>query len=248
MNTNPRRPWLYRAVKKARPSLDRLIARYSEIPDTPVLDPADFPFTPLLRERWLVIRGEAEAVLSNPAAIPPLAAISPDHRRIAAMDQWQSFFLYAYGNPIAENLARCPKTARLIGAIPDLNSAFFSVLRPGAHIPPHRGVTKGLVTTHLGLIVPAGPGCRMRIGGETLRWGHGETLTFDDTFEHEVWNETPETRVVLLVQTRRQLRFPGTVVADALLWGIRRSPFVRDGVANLTAWNAGKRPRDQTRG
>ncbi|WP_239018277.1 aspartyl/asparaginyl beta-hydroxylase domain-containing protein [Sphingomonas flavalba] len=248
MSTNPRRPWLYRAVKKARPSLDRLIARYSEIPDTPVLNPADFPFTRMLRESWLMIRHEAETVLANPDGIPPLAAISPDHRRIAPIAEWQSFFLHGYGTPIAENLARCPKTARLIGAIPDLNSAFFSVLRPGAHIPPHRGVTKGLVTTHLGLVVPAGAGCRMRIGSEIVRWGHGETLTFDDTFEHEVWNDTPETRVVLLIQTRRRLRFPGTVVADALLWGIRRSPFVREGVANLSAWNAAHRTGDRTRG
>ena len=94
---------------------------------------------------------------------------------------------------------------------PGLNSAFFSILAPGTHIPEHRGVTKGLITCHLGLIVPRDGDVRMRVGDRIVRWAEGETLVFDDTYDHEVWNETSGTRVVLLIQFERPLRQPGQV-------------------------------------
>ncbi|MGC6727993.1 aspartyl/asparaginyl beta-hydroxylase domain-containing protein, partial [Escherichia coli] len=89
---------------------------------------------------------------------------------------------------VDENLARCPHTSQLIEQIPGLNSAIFSILAPGTHIPAHRGVTKGLITCHLGLVVPRDGDVRMRIGNRTVRWAEGETLVFDDTYDHEVWN------------------------------------------------------------
>ena len=70
-----------------------------------------------------------------------------------------------------------------------------------------------------------------------MRWQEGETLVFDDTYQHEVWNDTNETRVVLLVQFARPLRQPGKLVADLFLWGIRRSPFVREARDNIGAWD-----------
>lgn len=232
----PRRPLSVRVGKRLRRRLDRLIARSSLVPNDPVLDPARFAWTVPLREHWQSIRAEALAVLERPDAVPLLDEVSPDHRRIAPPGKWRSFFLWGYGQKLDDNVARCPVTAALVARVPELNSAFFSILAPGAHIPAHRGVTKGLLTCHLGLMVPDGP-VRMQVGPETVRWAEGEALVFDDTWRHEVWNDTSATRVVLLVQFGRPLRGLGRLLAHAFLWGIRRSPFVREARANIASWD-----------
>jgi len=232
----PKRPWPYRAGKKARAAVDRVIARSSIISNDPLIDAAEFPWTALLRDHWESIRMEAEALLPNVSLIPTLRFVSPDHRRIAQDDLWKSFFLYGYGYKVAENCARCPVTAALVEEIPDLNSAFFSILLPGTRIAPHRGPTKGIVTCHLGLLVPAGDRCCMRLADRLVHWAEGECVVFDDTYRHEVWHEEETPRVVLLIQVKRPLRFPGRQVADLFLTGIRLSPFVQEGRRNLAAW------------
>lgn len=234
---DPDRPFVVRVGKRLRGLFDRLIAASSLIPNGPVLDVRAFPWTAELRAHWRDIRNEAAAVALGDAA-PSLATISPDHRAIAAPGMWRSFFLHGYGYPIEENLARCPKTAALVARIPKLNSAFFSILAPGAHIPAHRGVTKGLITCHLGLVIPRDGDARMRLGDRVVRWAEGETLVFDDTYDHEVWNDTSGTRVVLLLQVERPLRQPGKWIADFFLARVRRSAFVQEARANLTRWNA----------
>ena len=231
----PRRPFLIRVGKKLRRHVDGIIARSSLVPNDPVLDPALFPWTAGLRERWRTIRAEALAVARDPDAVPALNTISPDHRRIAPSDSWRSFFLVGYGTRIERNIARCPETMAALEQVPGLNSGFFSILKPGTHIPQHRGVTKGLITCHLGLQVPPGP-LRMIVGGETVGWAEGETLVFDDTWPHAVWNDTGEVRIVLLVQFERPLRQPGRAVADFFLGGIRRSAFVKEATNNIAQW------------
>lgn len=232
----PKRPFILRAGKKLRRSVDWIVARSSLVPNDPVLDPAIFPWTQLLRDDWRAIREEALAVTRNDEAVPALRKVSPDHARIAEDDKWRSFFLIGYGARIEENIARCPRTAAVLAQIPGLNSGFFSILRPGTHIPEHRGVTKGLMTCHLGLQVPAGGSVRMNVGPETVGWAEGETLVFDDTYHHEVWNNTNGTRIVLLVQFERPLRQPGRLVADLFLGGIRHSAFVREAQDNIALW------------
>ena len=238
------RPFIIRFGKHFRGFFDRLIASSSLVANDPVLDVRDFAWTALLRANWQAIRDEAIAVALRGAASPSLATISPDHRAIAEVDRWRSFFLWGYSFPIEDNIARCPKTAAIVAQIPGLNSAFFSILAPGTHIPEHRGVTKGLVTCHLGLIVPRDGDVRMRVGERVVRWAEGETLVFDDTFKHEVWNETSGTRVVLLVQFERPLRRPGKWVADGFLRVLRKSAFVREARDNILIWNQAIRQMD----
>lgn len=238
------RPLLIRVGKHLRGVFDRLIAGSSLVPNDPVLDVRDFAWTALLREHWQAIRDEARAVALVGNAAPSLAAISPDHRAIAEINKWRSFFLWGYGYPIHENLVRCPHTQKVIEQIPGLNSAFFSILAPGTHIPDHRGVTKGLITCHLGLIVPRDGDVRMRIDDRIVRWAEGETLVFDDTYRHEVWNDTAGTRVVLLIQFERPLRHPGRWFADLFLGVVKRSAFVQEARANVAKWNAAVRQLD----
>ena len=244
MEAEPGRPLIIRVGKHLRGVFDRLIASSSLVSNDPVLDVRDFAWTQILREHWQDIRDEAVAVALRGEASPSLATISPDHRSIAEIDKWRSFFLWGYGYPIDENLVRCPRTRDLVAQIPGLNSAFFSILAPGTHIPEHRGVTKGLITCHLGLIVPRDGDVRMRVHDRTVRWAEGETLVFDDTYNHEVWNDTCGTRVVLLIQFARPLRNPGKWVADFFLGFVRRSAFVQDAVRNIGDWNAAVKQLD----
>ncbi|WP_239019548.1 aspartyl/asparaginyl beta-hydroxylase domain-containing protein [Sphingomonas suaedae] len=241
-----KRPLTIRVGKRLRGAFDRIIGAFSLVPNDPVLDVRDFGWTEMLRDNWRAIRDEALATaLAHEDAAPSLAIVSPDHRAIAPINKWRSFFLWGYGYAIDENVARCPVTASLVRRIPGLNSAFFSILAPGTHIPPHRGVTKGLLTCHLGLIVPRDGDVRMRVGDRVVRWAEGETLLFDDTWDHEVWNDTGGTRVVLLIQLRRPLRQPGRWFADTVIELIRRSPFVQEARTNVARWNLAMRALEE---
>jgi aspartate beta-hydroxylase len=116
--------------------------------------------------------------------------------------RWSAFFLWRDGKAIEENLARCPRTAELLRAAPmhDVSrhapTAFFSILDAKTHIPAHTGVTNTRVIVHLPLVIPAG--CRFRVGSETREWRTGEAWVFDDTIEHEAWNDSDVPRAILI--------------------------------------------------
>ena len=242
----PPLPPLFRVGKRLRHRISALIARSSRVGDTPVYATRLFPWVADLEARWPEIRAEVGALLARQEGIPPLADISPDHRRIAPPGKWKSFFLYGYGYRNDENCARCPRTAEAVSRIPGLNSAFFSILAPGAHIPRHRGVTKAILTAHLGLVVPTRrEACRMQVDEEMLTWEEGKVLVFDDTRFHEVWNDTDEQRVILLVQFRRPTGWIGRMVGGAFLEGVRRSRFVQDARSSLGDWEKAMQKLEQ---
>lgn len=217
--------------------IERVLVHYSQVPDTPFQDPAVFPWIAHLESRWPVIRTELEQVLQRPEAIPNFQDISRDQENITRDDRWKTFFLYGYGYRMDGNCARCPETARLVQAIPGMFTAFFSVLAPGKHIPLHRGPYKGVLRCHLGLLVPEPRAqCWIEVGGETAHWEEGRCLVFDDTYKHQVQNNTDGTRVVLFLDVVRPLRFPGSLLNALVLRLIRLSPFIRDAVKNQQAW------------
>lgn len=115
---------------------------------------------------------------------------------------WSAYYLWKYGERIEEACARCPVTAAMLDAVPGAKlarrapSAFFSILKPKTRIPPHTGVTNTRAIIHLPLIVPEG--CGFRVGGETRQWKVGEAFAFDDTIEHEAWNDSDEPRAILI--------------------------------------------------
>ena len=237
LSNDPGRPLHYRFFKRQRHRVNDVIAKSSLISNDPVLDPAGFDWTQILVENWKTIRDEAIAILRHHDAIPPLREISPDHRGIVKDNTWRSFFLIGYGHRQEENIARAPRTAELINQIPGLNSAFFSILAPGTAITPHRGVTKAFVTAHLGLVVPKDrEKLWMRVDDQRVHWDEAKWLIFDDTYEHEVRNDTDETRIVLLCQVERPLAQPGKFLAGALMGYVRRSHFVREAKDNLGDW------------
>ncbi|WP_119459915.1 aspartyl/asparaginyl beta-hydroxylase domain-containing protein [Rhodospirillaceae bacterium SYSU D60014] len=221
------------------PWIDRLLSRYSRVGDPPVFDTALFPWAATLEANWEVIRAEADRILQARGAAPPLRRISPDHHRITTDDNWRAFFLWGYGVRSANNCRRCPETARLVEAIPGLQTALFSILLPGTHIPRHTGVTKAILTCHLGLRIPKNrERCRIRVAERDYNWREGELFVFDDIYDHEVWNDTEEERVVLIIHVKRPLRFPGSLVRDGLLTAIRKSPFIQDARRAIEQWES----------
>ena len=241
-----KRPLIIKIGKRLRGTMNRISQDQSNIPTEPVIAADMFPWTAGLSEKWQVIADEAASILRHRDAVPPLKEISPDHARIAGDGNWRSFFLIGYGYEVAENCARAPVTADLVRRIPDLNSAFFSILEPGATIPRHRGVTRGLVTCHLGLIVPDSPEhCTMQVEDSTLFWEAGKWLVFDDSYYHQVHNNTDQRRVILLVQVKRPMRLLGRLANNLALWGIRRSPFVQDARRNLGMWEEAYKQAEQ---
>lgn len=244
----PERSFLYSLGERSLPLVNRLLRSSSSVGDHRVYDAALFPWTRALEENWRVIAAEAEAAIRDLNAVPPLYDLSPDHRRIAEPDKWRSFFLWGYGFKSDDNCAKCPQTAKLLEQIPELNSAFFSILKPGTHIPRHVGVTKALMTCHLGLKTPQAGRCEMDVDGETVRWREGRAYVFDDTYEHEVWNDTDELRVILLIQFRRPMRQPGRLFRDLFIEIVRKSPFVQEARDNFDAWEKALREIERPRG
>jgi aspartyl/asparaginyl beta-hydroxylase (cupin superfamily) len=224
--------------QRVLPAFDRLLMRSASLDEHQVFPNDNFAWTSYLEENAPAIRAEAQKLLTDRMAIPSIREISPDHDKIALDGKWRSFFLWAYGVKIAQNCARCPDTARIIANIPGLLSAFYSVMLAGAHVPRHTGPTKAILTAHLGLIIPLKrESCHMQIGDHNVVWEQGRIVIFDDMFPHEVWNDTDEDRVILLLHLKRPLRFPGSALRDMFFSLLRASPFVQDGLKNLDRWD-----------
>jgi len=118
-----------------------------------------------------------------------------------------------------------------------MTTAFFSILSPGKHIPEHRGVFKGIMRYHLGLKVPENAkDCCIRVDEVSAYWQEGKGMLFDDTYQHEVWNNTDEIRVVLLMDVIRPLRFPGNLINKTLINMIKHTGYVQDAKKNQEAW------------
>jgi len=220
--------------------LENLIRRSSTVGNTPFFDPAIFAWARELEAQSGAIRAELDAVLKNSQAIPSFQQISRDQARLTQDDRWKTYFLYGYGYKIDGNCAQCPQTTRAIEAIPGMYTAFFSILSPGKHIPPHRGPYNGLLRVHLGLIIPEQASqCRIEVGEELRHWQQDRCLVFDDTYKHQVWNDTQEQRVVLFLDVQRPMTLPGRLLNRVVLKLIQWSPFIQDARKNQQAWDRG---------
>lgn len=164
----------------------------------------EFPESAFLEEHWEEIRDEMQAVLASGDRIPSFQEVDKGQRLITKDDQWKTFVLLGYGNPVHANVARCPKTWALLQQCPRVSSAMFSILAPGKRIKPHVGPTNAVLRYHLGLQIPKEGECYIIVDGERYDWKEGEGVMFDDTYRHSVWNNTKERRVVLFLDVARQ--------------------------------------------
>ncbi len=172
-----------------------------------VMPPDYYPWMSEFQQGWEQIRDELDQVLGE-CEVPALGDVMPGESRLSD-NRWQVFMLRLWGRDIPENARRCPHTYELLRKHPEITSALFSILGPGKHIPAHRGPFRGVLRCHLGLHVPGPEGaCRMRLDDRLYTWSEGGWLVFDDTFEHEVWNDCDRQRVVLFLDAKRLLPWP----------------------------------------
>ncbi len=217
--------------------IEKWVAKYSLVGDSTFFTTEQFLWSKELEANWMVIRKELEQVLQHVDDLPNFQDISKRQHRIANDNRWKTYFFWAFGFKATKNCERCPETTKLLEKIPGLKVAFFSILAPGKHIPEHRGKHKGLIRYHLGLIVPEPrSACRIRIGNDIAYWEEGKSLLFDDTFPHEVWNDTNGYRAILFLDIARPLRFPLSLVNWLVNNLIAASPIIQDAKESHENW------------
>lgn len=198
---------IYAGLKQP-PKQQPLLLNYPRLPAIPFYDRSLFPWLPTLEEATPVIQAELATLLEtafdefSPYIAYPKGAPVNQWGELNHSRKWSSLFLWRDGRRQDEVCARCPKTAALLEALPMADqdgfapTAMFSALQPRTHIPPHTGSSNVRLLAHLPLILPGL--ARFRVGNTERAWKMGEAWVFDDTIEHEAWNDADEMRVILI--------------------------------------------------
>jgi aspartate beta-hydroxylase len=176
------------------------------LPATPYLDRSLFPWIKDFESETSNIQSELRKLLVRPEngerVFTSEELEQANLRGTDSAPSWTGYYFYRYGERRVDNCAACPHTASALAALPLSRvrghgpEVLFSVFTPGTHLLPHRGVTNTRLVGHLPLIIPKD--CALNVGGEIHTWTEGRTVIFDDTYEHEAWNRSNSTRVVLI--------------------------------------------------
>jgi aspartyl/asparaginyl beta-hydroxylase (cupin superfamily) len=221
---------------RARAAFEHMIAR-TPTGRTEFFDLAQFPWIPGVEARAVEIKEELDGLLARVDQLPNFQDIQEEQRMLTQDDRWKVFLFYGYGVRADGNCRRCPRTAEIVESIPGMTTAMFSVLLPHKRIPPHVGPWKGVLRYHLAVRTPTDEAVAgIRVGSSTKHWRQGRSLVFDDTFDHEAWNDSDEIRVVLFVDVIRKLPWYLAVPNRAFIGAIRHSPFIKRALANNEAW------------
>jgi len=185
------------------------LLNYPALPAIQFFDDDLFPWLGELEAATDMIQSELDLLLEEDIKkFRPYVAYEPgtpvnQWQELNHSERWSGYFLWEKGERIEANCARCPKTTALMERLPLVHipgfapTVMFSVLLPHTHIPPHAGVTNTRLIGHLPLIVP--DNCRFRVGNETRVLKRGKAWLFDDSIEHEAWNDSDETRIILMI-------------------------------------------------
>lgn len=199
-------------VGEAYPQLPNSLF-YPDLAYVQFADPARWDWTAAVEEATTTIRGEAEVLLASAEGFAPYVRRTSERPQgdvhgMIDNAAWQTLELTRMGKPVPERVALAPRSFAAIAEhaplcdIPNrAPSVMFSLLGTGQRIPPHTGMINTRLICHLPLIVP-GEGA-LRVGGEVRRWVEGRLLAFDDTVEHEAWNDAGRDRLVLIFDVWR---------------------------------------------
>jgi len=156
-------------------------------------DTSCFPFTKKLEDKWSLVLAEFTNLKSRTIPYPETDLY---------FGEWDVLPFVFFGEIFIDNCKDCPHTWDLLGEIPGLRTASFSILGPSTEIAPHTGFTKKVIRCHLALKVPHG--CAIIVGDVPKRWEEGKCLVFDDTMEHYAYNKSEKDRVVLIIDVDRE--------------------------------------------
>jgi aspartyl/asparaginyl beta-hydroxylase (cupin superfamily) len=153
----------------------------------------------------------------------------PNPAHLADKGRWTALYLYYAGKAYPKNIKACPKTIKALETIPGATGCgmcYFSIMDPHTHVAAHTGYTNAHLRCHLSLVTPKG--CRIRVGDETRVWEQGKAFVFDDSFDHEVWNDSDSGRAVLLFDIWHPDLTEAEVGALSYLMGVWRKLLCRN--------------------
>jgi aspartyl/asparaginyl beta-hydroxylase (cupin superfamily) len=177
------------------------------LPTIEFFERSDFPWLDQIEAASDAIRDEFLAVLDREQGFSPYITYGSEQpvnqwAELNNSPRWSAFHLLKDGRPVPGNSANCPLTMQALAGAPQPEQAgrtpvaMFSLLKPRTRIPPHVGISNARLVTHLPLIIPEA--CGFRVGNQTRHWVPGKAWVFDDTIEHEAWNDSDKLRVVLI--------------------------------------------------
>ena len=186
-------------------SSNLLYSAISKIPCEPVYHPQYiFQFLPelqIIQNNWKVIRKEYQQIKNK---LKPIKGETYFEDDIIKTEKWERFYIKWYSDISKEVIQQLPKTTKLLNQCQNIQLAMFSVMKPGTIVYPHRGPYRGSLRVHLGLECPSmEEGCYITIDNKKYGWKDGEFLIFDDTYTHEVQNNSDKERVVLFMDISR---------------------------------------------
>jgi len=181
---------------------------FPDLPPQPWFAREQLPFLSALEHEFEPIRSEAVHVWQADALAPYLGSNTSAQAAeylggTSTQAAWDAFFFYRHGQRLDAHCTRCPRTTQALDSLPLVRivdhapEICFSVLRPGSHILPHRGLTNTRVVVHFPLLIPSH--CSLTVAGEQRPWHEGECLIFDDTYEHEARNDATSDRIIVLM-------------------------------------------------
>lgn len=152
----------------------------------------------MLERNWKTIREEALAVMDQNTG-----SFIPEEENLREKGEWGQYTIWQQGKKVGNSCQGVPKTCSLLERYPEATGCKrgqikFSVMQPGTHVWPHTGPTNCRLRMHLGLVIPK-QGCRIRCTNQTREWEEGKVLIFDDSFEHEVWQDADSYRLIFIV-------------------------------------------------
>jgi aspartyl/asparaginyl beta-hydroxylase (cupin superfamily) len=223
----------YIAIKSVIWIMEHIIMLF--IKNESYIDPSQFEWTKTLEKNTEVIRTDFLKLWNEDSADNiDVTVLSEEQIPVVGRKQWYSIPFYMWGAKFMRMHELAPATAKLLEQIPDITTANFSIIKPGAVIKPHVGVINGYIRYHLGVIVPKDPTkCTFKVRGKVYHWREGESMIFDHRHQHEAWNESDETRVVLLVDTIRPLPKFLRYFMIAFTKKIAKSPYIQNMIVHL---------------